>query len=578
MYFSDEKTIYFVLCLRNATFTHSTYVCFVVRQPIYVALAVLVAQAVLFVSIFEWGRRNKLVASVFDRRRLVMPDRCPPPLPMRYFAWWSFQINANEWQNEKLLEEDIVSSSRNSLDPFVCQAEQECYEESPFFDPNVCLTESTDEVVECETTEEEKDELELSAHDDNIQNIKHRRRKLTSNNNKTSMGRHTSDGTEETAIRSSSSSGSPARIRRNVSQSSLASKLRERERSPFTPRRRRRNRSGSRTQAERLAQLRFAPSADETQDWLSRSLSRACRMAWAFVKKYVLLIREEFDDEEGESSTPHEEMEGTCDEVAAHKVTRRPLTKKQQELLRCVGVDAFMTLRFLDFGFRVSFWPLLLSIPTLMPLYRTGKGSAQIGFYSMTILSLAKDSWRSWVVGIFAFVQYLYILRQIWIEWEIFLPLRFDFLEHGDFSSDPYQDQYRKTCLVEHIPSSQRRDSTLFAFFDAVFPDQIKRAEVLLNTERLRSLLSERQHHVTEYENGYARKVHKRAKYLRNLSAYNNLGAIQKHMATIPRRPKEPQITVDTKDLRGGGAVFFSPHEHTVRHSITVPKLQWHHE
>eukprot|EP00977_Amphora_coffeiformis_P017341 scaffold5566_cov154-Amphora_coffeaeformis.AAC.1 len=287
-------------------------------------------------------------------------------------------------------------------------------------------------------------------------------------------------------------------------------------------------------------------------------------------------MEEDPDDkaaETGDDSTRTEKLTSTY--FMSH-VTRRPLSAEQQELLRCIGVDAFMTLRFLVLGYHVSFYPLLLSLVTLIPLYKTAKGCLEKGFFSATVVSLEGGTGRLWLVVLFAFLFYLYILRRIWIEWEIFLPLRHDFLKNGDFSRGKYGEQYRKTCLVEYIPKDQARDNSLYSFFDGLFPGQVKRAEVLLNTENLRNLIGERLKHIIAYENFFAQKVQKRSKYLRDLDAYEKSGLLARSLAIKPTKPKEPTTVIVHKIQQDTENVFYKKVK--ASDARTYPALMYHHD
>jgi hypothetical protein len=323
----------------------------------------------------------------------------------------------------------------------------------------------------------------------------------------------------------------------------------------------------------RMSQLRRQEG--ETPSWDTRIISTFC----TFVKMRVLMLRDMPDDAEPSVRSGQTE-EPAAQQYIARKIHRRPLTDEQQELLRCIGLDAFMTLRFLVFCFDVSLWPLLFSVVTLLPVFKTGEADTN-GFFSLTALALADGSPRYWMVVIFGFVQYSYILRRLWIEWELFIPLRYDFLENGDFQKEKYLEQFRKTCLVEYVPRSHKHDKTLYEFFDAIFPGQVRRAEVLLNTEYLRSLIRERLKHIMAYEDTYAKKVHKRANYMRDLDAVKNGGVLKKCCKTIavPREPREPKIVVVHKIPREDlGNIFIRAPTSTVRDSRTYNALAWHHQ
>lgn len=59
--------------------------------------------------------------------------------------------------------------------------------------------------------------------------------------------------------------------------------------------------------------------------------------------------------------------------------------------------------------------------------------------------------------------------------------------------------------FYDSIPDSHRRDQELFQFFEAVFPGQVKRAELLLNATELTNLMKKRQALLEKYEKIYAK-------------------------------------------------------------------------
>jgi hypothetical protein len=279
-----------------------------------------------------------------------------------------------------------------------------------------------------------------------------------------------------------------------------------------------------------------------------------------FLKRRVLMIEDDMSDSECD------ENKGASAYVAS-KVSRRRLSEEDQELLRCVGLDSFVTLRFLKFGFDVAFWPMVVSLFTLIPLYKTGEETC-IGFFTTTVVNVEKGSWRFWFVLLFGYIQILYILRRLWIEWEVFLPLRYEFLENGDFEKEKYKEQYRKTCMIEYIPRAQKTDQTLYDFFDAIFPGQVQRAEVLLNTEYLTDLIKSRSNHIVKYEEIYAGKVHRRAAFLRQIAAYQAGEKVRGCCRSLKRlkppvEPPEPTIYVRE-----------NPHSPSKK----VAALKWHYE
>lgn len=130
---------------------------------------------------------------------------------------------------------------------------------------------------------------------------------------------------------------------------------------------------------------------------------------------------------------------------------KHPLTVADQELLRCVGLDLFVSLRFLRFCFDVSFYPFLAALVTLIPTYYTNdyEGTTTTvtnGYFQFTMNRLQSGNPRLWICFFFSLCFYLGVLRRLWVEWETFIPLRYEFLANGDseaIKEQDHVDQYR---------------------------------------------------------------------------------------------------------------------------------------
>jgi len=265
----------------------------------------------------------------------------------------------------------------------------------------------------------------------------------------------------------------------------------------------------------------------------------------------------------------------------------RPLTTSDREMLRCIGLDYFVMIRFLRFCFDVTFYPFLASCVILLPTYITNPydginntneevviNEQTEGYFRFTINRLEPSSDRLWAVYAFAFVFYCFVLRRLWIEWETFIVLRFEFLANGDADYEealaaasrpndfkkrrrkiPKKDdirlhleQFRNSCIVEYIPESHRRDQELFQFFDSVFPGQVRRAEIMINTPELSDLIDRRQAVIELYEQVYAKHSHEKQKYSQKRDWY--LMKRNRHHTILdrcclcnkPRKPHDPTM------------------------------------
>lgn len=137
---------------------------------------------------------------------------------------------------------------------------------------------------------------------------------------------------------------------------------------------------------------------------------------------------------------------------------KRPLQVSDQELLRCVGLDLFVSLRFLRFCFQICFCAFIVATVVLIPTYYTndfdgtttvnGKTTtvATNGYFQFTMQRLQSGNNKLWISFVFSILFYFGILRRLWVEWETYIPLRYDFLANGDSEAKTEQDhveQYR---------------------------------------------------------------------------------------------------------------------------------------
>ena len=262
---------------------------------------------------------------------------------------------------------------------------------------------------------------------------------------------------------------------------------------------------------------------------------------------------------------------------ASTAIFKRPLDIGDSELLRSVGLDTFVLLRFLRFGFDVTFFPFLFACITLIPTYFTnpyeGNETENIvtsGYFRLTLNRLEPGSDRLWVPWLYAIIVHSFILRRLWIEWETFIGPRFDFLINGAIEEqnkegslitgiakkddfDLHREQYRNSCMVEFVPESYRRSSDLKEFFEAIFPGQVKRADILLNATDLTKIIAERQHCIERYERLFAKRFSERTIYTKKSLEQQSNVSLAKYLCCgfcfgkPPNRPMDPMIRISSK-------------------------------
>lgn len=174
-----------------------------------------------------------------------------------------------------------------------------------------------------------------------------------------------------------------------------------------------------------------------------------------------------------------------------------------EDLLRCIGLDSYMFLRFLRMGFRASLVGTLLGCFILIPIYATAEatGLQTEEFNSITLAHVSSSSPRLWASVVCWALFILFVLHEIHVEWKEFGPKRRDFMACGDVDTER---DYRYTCLVENLPIPLRSNHALRKYFDKIFPNQIHQANVLVHAEHLEKLVQQRQTLILQCESAIA--------------------------------------------------------------------------
>uniref|UniRef100_A0A7S4UK91 CSC1/OSCA1-like 7TM region domain-containing protein n=1 Tax=Ditylum brightwellii TaxID=49249 RepID=A0A7S4UK91_9STRA len=294
----------------------------------------------------------------------------------------------------------------------------------------------------------------------------------------------------------------------------------------------------------------------------------------------VFMGRGEGDEDEDESNTKSLNKSATAaykhlmpkqcsnsnqnedDHRANHKCS--PLPPLEAKLLKYAGLDSYLMIRFVRFGFDCTFYPFLLAVATLIPIYYTDVAFNNIvdesvateslnesktadrieGYFRFTINRLEPGSLKLWAVWVYGVLFIIVMLIRWYEELRLFELLREDFLIDGDFDSWVEDDeeslkQFRHSCLVESIPPGLRHNDDIYEFYDSIFRGRVKRAEILYDTERLTLLMNQRDQVIAKYENVQARHIYHANKYKRQIGQ-NQTTFSDRLFALCRKAPKEP--------------------------------------
>lgn len=136
---------------------------------------------------------------------------------------------------------------------------------------------------------------------------------------------------------------------------------------------------------------------------------------------------------------------------------------------------------------------------------------------------------------------YIYVLRRLWVEWEVFIKLRYGYLMNGDGSFDQrptYMRKFRNSVMVECVPPGYRSDQNLRDVFENLFPGRIRHAEMLIDTTKLEGLLERRRGFIDKYDDANARFEYEKWRYGRQQADGGGKGCCGRQLV----EPQEPKV------------------------------------
>ncbi len=144
----------------------------------------------------------------------------------------------------------------------------------------------------------------------------------------------------------------------------------------------------------------------------------------------------------------------------------------EEDVLRMVGLDGYMLLRYLIACFRIasffSFWGILV----MVPVYGSG-GKGLAGWNKYTIGNISDNDYDTakslWMPVAFSYLFVIFFCQIMYFEYKNFIHKRVQYLVDGDLDT---QVQTYYTIMIEHIPSSIRSTPILKDFFERLYPGE----------------------------------------------------------------------------------------------------------
>lgn len=179
------------------------------------------------------------------------------------------------------------------------------------------------------------------------------------------------------------------------------------------------------------------------------------------------------------------------------------------EMVELVGLEAFVFIRFMRMGIRMTAFGSIIAIVLLIVFGTTphDNGEYQTTFYSWTIGNVVHRSGRLWAPVLGSWFITAHALYELLAECKAFVRLRQAFMTTAEKPAEGAnigelgQLQSTFSVMVERIPSECRSDAALRAYFEHLFPGQVVSAVVsLTNLNDLESLLAAQERVVSRLE------------------------------------------------------------------------------
>lgn len=138
----------------------------------------------------------------------------------------------------------------------------------------------------------------------------------------------------------------------------------------------------------------------------------------------------------------------------------------QDDVLKMIGMDGYMLLRYLMACFRIACFFAFSGILVLVPIYSQGSGNLDL-WNKYTVANVGDNSTYLWAPVIFAYLFVIFFCQVMYFEYKNFIHKRVQYLVEGD-PDTPVQTYF--TVMIERVPSSMKSTPVLTDFLGNIFP------------------------------------------------------------------------------------------------------------
>jgi hypothetical protein len=143
-----------------------------------------------------------------------------------------------------------------------------------------------------------------------------------------------------------------------------------------------------------------------------------------------------------------------------------------EEVLRMIGLDGYMLLRYINICFRMACFLSFFGLTVLVPIYYHADGG-NTGWSQYTLANIPDNPQAKalWSPVVFCYIFSGFICQLLYTEYKNFIQKRLMYLMKGD-SDTPTQTYY--TVMIEKIPTGLRSVPLLTNFFERLFPGKLQ--------------------------------------------------------------------------------------------------------
>ena len=185
-----------------------------------------------------------------------------------------------------------------------------------------------------------------------------------------------------------------------------------------------------------------------------------------------------------------------------------PLVIEDATLLRHVGLEMYVMLRFLRVSLRIAVFGCFVIAPVCVAVYATSdqrshtSGYSRIAFYRFTLANVdTHNSGRLWTPAIMLWIVTLHVVVVVKAECAAFVELKQNFFTTAPVASNPHvAEQQLRSVMLERLPPALRTSERLFEHWSLLLPGRVHSATVCVDTRRLLPTLVARERLALELE------------------------------------------------------------------------------